>query len=496
MQFKNQKKQLLLSFATLLQLISCPHANPEVGEDPATDYKVKQETHRHAHNHTFSKNGNVLRVLNLNTWGLGWPISSDRVARFRALREVIAHSDYDVILLQEVWYRSDHELLRTALPYSTYFGIFNSGCSGYLLPLGCSGLTILSRYPFVDVEFTPFNERGSFWSFDGEIFVQKGLGRARIIWGPEKVSIDLFTTHLVSYTNNPNRDNNRIRYMQTLETVQLIDKTDADVKIFAGDVNALPFPGIINGKRQPYSLLTSILTDSLVDRYPDASWHPWFATFGNHHNTYSASDAPERIDYLMYWAAPQIAMCTLNFTMPMYTTKNRKGDTVSLSDHEALNAEFLIERRISPQQIHRKNSVVTQLASSPSLLNTADKKPDNDSNLDRKSRSNVPKSILSSVVLKQRQQDQEPKNRHNRNKNNPDSDFLRWYHNKPRQIIHTKDLEAATRRFDEISAAPSPKNQNNAEVFYAGKGSERTNRQTWLQQQRQKYYLHQIVQRT
>ena len=229
-------------------------------------------------------------------------------------------------------------------------------------------------------------------------------------------------------------------------------------------------------------------------RYPDASWHPWFATFGNHHNTYSASDAPERIDYLMYWAAPQIAMCTLNFTMPMYTTKNRKGDTVSLSDHEALNAEFLIERRISPQQIHRKNSVVTTQLASSQLLNTANKKPDNDSNLDRKSRSNVPKSILSSVVLKQRQQDhQEPKNKHNLNKNNPDSDFLRWYHNKPRQIIHTKDLEAATRRFDEIS---SPKNQNDAEVFYAGKGSERTNRRTWLQQQRQKYYLHQIVQRT
>ena len=182
--------------------------------------------------------------------------------------------------------------------------------------------------------------------------------------------------------------------------------------------------------------------------------------------------------------------------MPMYTTKNRKGDTVSLSDHEALNAEFLIERRISPQQIHRKNSVVTTQLASSQLLNTANKKPDNDSNLDRKSRSNVPKSILSSVVLKQRQQDQEPKNKHNRNKNNPDSDFLRWYHNKPRQIIHTKDLEAATRRFDEISAAPSPKNQNDAEVFNAGKGSERTNRRTWLQQQRQKYYLHQIVQRT
>jgi len=373
MQFKT--RQLLLSFATLLQLISCPHANPEVNEDSAIYYnKVQEPLHRHSYNHTFSENANVLRVLNLNTWGLGWPISSDRQARFRALREVIAHSDYDVILLQEVWYRSDHDLLRTALPYSTYFGIFNSGCSGYLLPLGCSGLTILSRHPFVSVEFTPFNERGNFWSFDGEIVVQKGLGRARILYGPDNLAIDLFTTHLVSYTNNPNRDNNRIRYIQTLETVRLIDKTDADIKIFAGDVNALPFPGVINGKRQPYSLLTSIMTDSLVDSmYPDASWHPWFATFGNHHNTYSASDAPERIDYLMYWAAPHIAMCTRNFTMPMFTTKNGKGNVVSLSDHEALDVEFLIERRSAPYHYRKsslpileKNDNLDRKSSSPS----------------------------------------------------------------------------------------------------------------------------------
>ena len=39
--------------------------------------------------------------------------------------------------------------------------------------------------------------------------------------------------------------------------------------------------------------------------------------------------------------------------MPMYTTKNRKGELVSLSDHEALDAEFLIGKsnvwfKISP----------------------------------------------------------------------------------------------------------------------------------------------------
>ena len=67
--------------------------------------------------------------------------------------------------------------------------------------------------------------------------MQKGLGRARIHWplsDGSQLKIDFFTTHLVSYTNNPNRDNNFVRYMQTLETVKYIDKTDADVKIFAG----------------------------------------------------------------------------------------------------------------------------------------------------------------------------------------------------------------------------------------------------------------------
>ena len=41
-----------------------------------------------------------LKVLNLNAWGLSWPWSRDRKARFKALREIIALSDYDVILLQ------------------------------------------------------------------------------------------------------------------------------------------------------------------------------------------------------------------------------------------------------------------------------------------------------------------------------------------------------------------------------------------------------------
>ena len=50
----------------------------------------------------------------------------------------------------------------------------------------------------------------------------------------------------------------------------------------------------------------------------------------------------------MYWAAPDTAMKCVNFTMPMYTTRNNKGKIVSLSDHEALQADFLIEKLPRP----------------------------------------------------------------------------------------------------------------------------------------------------
>ncbi len=95
-------------------------------------------------------------MLNLNTWGLNWPWSQDRTHRYHALREIIALSNYDVILLQEVWYRSDYDTIRGALPFITYFESFNAGCSGFWLPWGCSGLTILSRHPILGVEFRPF----------------------------------------------------------------------------------------------------------------------------------------------------------------------------------------------------------------------------------------------------------------------------------------------------------------------------------------------------
>ncbi len=112
-------------------------------------------------------------MLNLNTWGLNWPWSKDRGHRYKALAEIISLSNYDFILLQEVWFRSDYEVIKRAVPYVAHFESFNLWCKWLYFPVHCSGLTILSRHPIVDQDFLPYSHRGSFWNFDGEIFVNK-----------------------------------------------------------------------------------------------------------------------------------------------------------------------------------------------------------------------------------------------------------------------------------------------------------------------------------
>lgn len=313
-------------------------------------YEASDEAYYPDNDDTFSEDASFLRVLNLNTWGLNWPWAKDREQRFRALREEIVGGDYDIVLLQEVWFRSDFDTIRTALPYITYYDALNTNCFGSYLPIGCSGLMIMSKYPIMDVALFPFKHRGSFWGFDGEIFVGKGVARARINWNG--FTVDVFTTHMISYTNHPNRDNTLFRYLQTLETAKHINNSDADIKLFGGDINALPF---INDRRQPYSILTSGLTDSLTDKFPMASLHPWFATFGNDRNTYTRSALPERIDYLMYASVSNIKMKTYEFIMPVFMTRNKQGRLISLSDHEAILAVYIVERKRKKKS--KKNNV-------------------------------------------------------------------------------------------------------------------------------------------
>ena len=82
--------------------------------------------------------------------------------------------------------------------------------------MDCSGLAILSRHEITEVDFRPFEQNpgknfvevkilGISNSLDqpsafkqlSERLINKGVGRARILWNG--LIVDVFTTHLVSY---------------------------------------------------------------------------------------------------------------------------------------------------------------------------------------------------------------------------------------------------------------------------------------------------------
>ena len=154
--------------------------------------------------------------------------------------------------------------------------------------------------------------------------------------------------------------------------VSLIGLSDADIAIFGGDLNAAP----IENQHHPYGMMRSVMKDSLTEKFPSASLHPAFATFGNADNTYTHNSIPERIDYLMFRAKSHIDMkvglckrCleisgnyilvdfilsprhilrvflfqVLDFSMPLFMTMTAEGSAVSLSDHEALLGVYEIE---------------------------------------------------------------------------------------------------------------------------------------------------------
>ena len=88
----------------------------------------------------------------------------------------------------------------------------------------------------------------------------------------------------------------------------MIGLSDADIAIFGGDLNASP----ILEPHHPYGMMRTLMKDSLTEKFPSASLHPAFATFGNADNTYTHNSIPERIDYLMYRAQSHlnVKVCT------------------------------------------------------------------------------------------------------------------------------------------------------------------------------------------
>lgn len=302
-----------------------------------------------------------LNVMALNVWGV--PASfgaSDKENRMVLIGKMIQKKEFDVYLLEELWMRPDHETIRNLTAdvglYMTEVHqlALSDVCDGRAAPTFCSGLAIVSKYPFIETEFNSFSVHGNFWEFDGEYMAKKGVGRVRIEPQPN-ITVDIFITHTAAM-NNHNHSNAYYREIQTREVVDHVKKSTADFAIVGGDFNVDPR----TTSETSYATLTSELESTMEQffGYLKALLEPKRATYGNPANTYSASYSPVLYDYILH-RSPGANLVTVNlFDVPFLKgiIKNVVSDSssddktavktepkeVSFSDHEAVSSNLLL----------------------------------------------------------------------------------------------------------------------------------------------------------
>jgi sphingomyelin phosphodiesterase 2 len=144
-------------------------------------------------------------------------VSKDRHERIAAIASALAHSDYDIIALQEIWVEADYNQIRQSviarLPYAklfhryfVYLAWFGSMTHARHLSgaLG-AGLGIITKWPIIATSMTPYSLTGEPTdAFGGDWFVGKGAGSVTIMH-PVLGQVQIFVTHVSLSTHSLSR---------------------------------------------------------------------------------------------------------------------------------------------------------------------------------------------------------------------------------------------------------------------------------------------------
>jgi len=287
----------------------------------------------------YHQNAVGLKIMALNTWGMPASLGSyDKTDRMKAIGEHIGKAEHDIYLLEELWMRGDHSTIKSKIPedyYMTEVGDLASSCDGVAGPDGCSGLAIVSRYPFIEKMFYGFSDHGDAFWFDGEFLARKGVGRVRI--EPKKGHlVDVFVTHTCASDYNY-----YYRQRQVKELVKIVNGSDADFVILGGDFNADPKR---NGNETTITDIQEIMVNSINEFFRTIeTWLvPSRATYGNPSNTYSNKANPVLYDYIFHTPRGNNMIWTNFFEIPFLKARKNNETEISFSDHEAVTANLYL----------------------------------------------------------------------------------------------------------------------------------------------------------
>ena len=296
-----------------------------------------------------------INVFSLNCWGLGLGISKDRDERMEDIGQYLAEQDYDIVFLQEVWWRGNYQtlkdLLASKLPHSQYF---DHGFMG-------TGTAIFTKVKITDCTFHGFGLNGyPHKLLHGDWFGGKGLGICQIDY--LGLNIHLFTSHYhanysvgVCCCNGPDYLSHRI--VQSVESAQWIklSSSSADLTIYAGDLNTEP-------EEVPYQIVRYVTP--LSDAWVEANGSEGGETSETPSNSYTSksalrdSPAGKRIDYILYSAGPNIEADTLACVLPLQD--RIPGKNISFSDHQALAAKLRVTRKKKSTGVTSRDFIMLQ----------------------------------------------------------------------------------------------------------------------------------------
>jgi len=282
-----------------------------------------------------SSNSLSLSIMSLMVWGSPGSFGTkDKELRIEAIGNLTHRPDVDVFILSDLWMRPDHAKILQLIPeghdMSSVEDLSLSSCDGNIAPEFCSGLALVTKFPVLDIEFTPFEVSGDLL-WDYEYFLRRGVGRARI--EPQTgVTVDLFVTSLASMDYNY-----WYREHQVAQLLEIVDKSTAMYVVVAGDFNVDPRDG-----ETTYKSVSAKLKDAVEEYYKDdkTKWlEPALSTLGNPNNTYTSKGShPVIYDYIWYRPGQGKAMSVDKYQVPILRTKGEKE--VSLSTHEAVLANL------------------------------------------------------------------------------------------------------------------------------------------------------------
>ncbi|XP_046341425.2 sphingomyelin phosphodiesterase 2-like [Haliotis rufescens] len=293
----------------------------------------------------------TLRVLTLNCWGVFIPGTVKyRRERIEAIAEDISQQHYDIVVLCEVWLKSDYQrLCKKLIPRMPHSHYFYSGAIG-------SGVCMFSVHPMIETVFHQFSLNGfAHKPYHGDWFGGKGVGLCK--FNVNGLTVNVYGSHFHAEYRRDHDEYLAHRVAQAFQISQFVRLTSeaCDLVLLGGDLNVEPVD-------LGYKLIrtNAHLLDCWLDKKRTSGYE-----HGNTDEVPSNSfSSPQpgypdgkRIDYWLYRPSPNKSVSVEECSVIM---NKIPGRSYNFSDHEAVLAVLRLETGDSAESAESRDARLSE----------------------------------------------------------------------------------------------------------------------------------------